>query len=126
MTKLKQIYKCKACGNIVEIVNEGVGELVCCNQPMKLLEENTEDQGMEKHVPVIVEEDGKITVKVGDVEHPMTEEHYIQWIEITVDGISCKKFLTPEEAPKAVFTVPGSYKEISAREYCNVHGLWKS
>jgi superoxide reductase len=126
MTKRKEIYKCEGCGNIVEVINEGVGELVCCNQPMQLLEEHTEDQGLEKHVPVITKEEGKVIVEVGDVEHPMTQEHFIQWIELTVDGKSCKKFLTPDDKPRAVFNVPNDYSEISAREYCNIHGLWKA
>lgn len=126
MTKRKEIYKCEVCGNIVEIVNEGIGELVCCNQPMVQLQEHTEDQGLEKHVPVVTKEEGKVIVEVGDVEHPMTKEHYIQWIELTVDGKSCKKFLTPDDKPRAVFNVPKKYSEISAREYCNIHGLWKA
>jgi superoxide reductase len=126
MAKIKEIYKCEVCGNIVEVINEGVGELVCCNQPMILLQEHAEDQGLEKHVPVITKEEGKVIVEVGDVEHPMTEEHYIQWIELTVDGKSCKKFLTPDDKPRAEFKVPREYSEISAREYCNIHGLWKA
>ena len=126
MTKRKQIYKCEICGMIVEVVNEGSGELVCCNRPMTLLKEHSQDQGLEKHVPVIVEKKGKVIVKVGDVEHPMTQEHYIEWIELTVDGKSCRKYLTSDDKPEATFFVPKKYKEISAREYCNVHGLWKA
>ncbi len=122
MTQLKQIYKCNICGNITEVLHTGVGELVCCGQPMELLKEKIEDEGGEKHVPVIEKEDGKVRVKIGSVPHPMEKEHYIEWIEIIVDGKYCRKFLKPGEKPEAVFKVEG--EKIQAREYCNVHGLW--
>ncbi len=124
MTKRGQIYKCEVCGNIVEVIHEGPGELVCCDQPMVLLEEKTADTSTEKHVPFIKREDGKYVVVVGEnALHPMEEKHYIEWIELTVDGVVYKKFLNPGDEPKAVFEVPEG-KEVSAREYCNVHGLW--
>ncbi len=123
MTQLKQIYKCEACGNIVEVLRTGVGELVCCGQPMKLQKENTVDAAREKHVPVIEKIEGGVRVKVGAVPHPMIPEHYIEWIEIIVDGRSCRKFLQPGDAPEAEFAVSG--EQITAREYCNLHGLWK-
>ncbi len=124
MTKRGQIYKCEVCGNIVEVVHEGPGDLVCCGQPMVLLEEKTADTSTEKHVPFIKREDGKYVVVVGEnALHPMEEKHYIEWIELTVDGVVYKKFLNPGDEPKAVFEVPEG-KEVSAREYCNIHGLW--
>jgi len=119
MTNKKEIYKCEICGNIIEVVHEGIGELICCGQPMKLKKENTVDASQEKHVPIIV---GK-KVKIGSVKHPMEEKHYIEWIEATSEtGETSKVFLKPEDKPEAKF----SFKPISAREYCNLHGLWKS
>jgi superoxide reductase len=124
MTKRLQVYKCEICGNIVEVLHTGAGELVCCGEPMKLLEENTVDAAQEKHVPVIEKVDGGIKVKVGDVPHPMIDVHYIEWIEIVVDGKAYRQFLNPGDKPEAFFPVTGD--DITAREYCNVHGLWKS
>ncbi len=125
MTEKLQIYKCEICGNIVEVMHTGVGQLVCCGQPMKLMQEKTEDSSIEKHVPFMKKEDGKVIVKVGkNTAHPMEEKHYIEWIELLVDGKSYRQFLSPGDKPEAEFLVEG--KEISAREYCNIHGLWKS
>ena len=123
MTQLKQIYKCSVCGNIVEVIHASGGELVCCGKPMELLQEKTQDQGYEKHLPVIEITDQGILVKVGSVPHPMEEAHYIEWIEIMADGRSCLKFLKPGDKPEALFTITA--KEVTAREYCNLHGLWK-
>ena len=124
MTKRLQIYKCEVCGNIVEVLHEGAGELVCCGQPMKLLVENTVDAALEKHVPVVEKTAAGIKVKVGSVAHPMEEKHYIEWIEVIADGEVYRQFLRPGEAPEATFDLkaPG----VEAREYCNVHGLWKA
>lgn len=124
MTELKQIYRCNVCGNIVEVLHAGVGELVCCGQPMELLEEKTEDVGKEKHAPVIEKSESGVTVKVGSTPHPMEETHYIEWIEILADGKVYRKFLKPGDAPEAEFKI--SANKIIAREYCNMHGLWKS
>lgn len=124
MTKRLQIYKCEVCGNMVEIIHEGVGELVCCNQPMKLMEENTTDAALEKHVPVIEKTEDGIKVKVGSVPHPMQEDHHIEWIELIADGRAYRQFLSPGEEPEAVFSIEA--QSITAREYCNLHGLWKS
>ena len=125
MTKKMEIYKCEICGNIVEVLHSGKGELVCCGKPMNLMQEKTEDSSIEKHVPFIIKEDKKITVKVGEnTAHPMEEKHYIEWIELLVDGKSYRQFLNPGNKPEAEFLVEG--KEISAREYCNIHGLWRS
>jgi superoxide reductase len=126
MTKEGQIYKCEVCGNVVEVVHEGQESLVCCGQPMKLQKAHTEDKGMEKHVPVIEENGNYITVKVGDIEHPMEENHYIEWIELTVDDAVYRRYLSPTDNPEVSFTVPERHIELSARAYCNVHGLWKS
>lgn len=123
MTQQKQIYRCNVCGNIVEVLHAGQGELVCCGQPMELLQEKTEDVGQEKHVPVIEKTDKRIKVKVGSVPHPMEEEHYIEWIELIADGKSLRKFLKSGYLPEAEFEIQAD--DIKAREYCNVHGLWK-
>jgi superoxide reductase len=124
MTKRGQVYKCEVCGNIVEVLHEGAGELVCCGQPMKLLEEKTADTSQEKHVPFVKREGNAYVVLVGEnALHPMEEKHYIEWIELVVDGVSHKKFLKPGDEPKAVFEIPEG-KEVFAREYCNIHGLW--
>ncbi len=125
MTKIRQIYKCGSCGNIIEIVHPGGGELVCCGQQMELLREKHDDKGEEKHVPVIEEIEGGIRVRVGSIPHPMENEHYIEWIEIVTDGIAHRKFLEPGEEPEAIFSVT-TVGSITAREYCSVHGLWQS
>ena len=124
MTELKQIYKCTICGNIVEVLHAGVGELVCCNQSMELLIEKTSDVGLEKHVPVIERTETGVKVKVGDIPHPMEQNHYIEFIEIIADGKTCKKHLNPGDNPEAEFKITS--EKIEAREYCTVHGLWKS
>jgi len=124
MTELRQIYRCNVCGNIVEVLHVGVGQLVCCGQPMELLTEKAVDVGLEKHVPVIEKIGNKVKVKVGSVPHPMEQKHYIEWIEITADGKTCKRFLKPGEKPEAEFEIAA--QRITAREYCNIHGLWKS
>jgi len=124
MTERLQVYKCEKCGNIVEVVHASTGQLVCCGQPMRLLVENTTDAAREKHVPVIEKGTDKITVKVGSVAHPMEEKHYIEWIELIADGRVYRQYLKPGEAPTAVF--PLSAGKVSAREYCNLHGLWRA
>ena len=124
MMQQNQIYKCNICGNIVELLHMGGGELVCCGQPMELLEEKTEEMGKEKHIPVIEQDKNGVKVKVGSVEHPMEKEHYIEWIEIIADGAVQRQFLNPGDLPQAQFSLQA--KDIIAREYCNVHGLWKS
>ena len=123
MAKKLQVYKCMACGNIVEVVHGGDGELVCCGQPMKNLIAKTADEGKEKHVPVIEKVDGGIKAKVGSVPHPMEEKHYIEWIEILADGKAYRQFLNPGDAPEAEFSVEAS--TVTAREHCSIHGLWK-
>lgn len=124
MTERLQVYKCEVCGNIVEVLHEGEGELVCCDQPMKLYTENTEDAAVEKHVPVVEKTDCCVKVKVGSAAHPMQDEHYIEWIEVIADGKAYRQFLKPGDAPEATFAIQAD--QIMVREYCNVHGLWKA
>ena len=124
MTEQKQVYKCNICGNIVEVLHAGVGQLVCCGQPMELLVERTEDIGKEKHVPVIEKTETGIRVKVGSIPHPMEENNYIEWIEAIADGVIYRRFLKPGDKPEAEFEIVA--ENITVREYCNVHGLWKS
>ncbi len=124
MAERLQVYKCETCGNIVEVLVGGKGELVCCGKPMKLMTENTVDAAKEKHVPVIEKIDGGVKVKVGSVAHPMDEKHYIQWVEIIADGKILRQFLKPGDKPEAVFKVDAA--SVTAREYCNLHGFWKA
>ena len=124
MTNLLEIYKCNVCGNIVEVVHTGKGELVCCGQPMALQKENTVDAAQEKHVPILEKNEEGVVVKVGDVPHPMDKDHFIEWIEITTNIGSSKKFLKPKEKPEKSFPVKAEV--LHARAYCNLHGLWKS
>jgi superoxide reductase len=123
MTNLNEIYKCSVCGNMVEVIHASGGTLVCCGQPMELLKEKTGEIGSEKHVPVIEIKKDKVTVKIGAIEHPMEEKHYIEWIELLADGKIYRKYLKPNDKPIAEFYI--SAKTVAAREYCNVHGLWK-
>lgn len=124
MAEKLQVYKCSVCGNIVEVLHGGVGELVCCDQPMDLLVAKSADQGKEKHVPVIEKIDGGVKVKVGSVAHPMEEDHFIEWIEVLADGKAYRQFLSPGQAPEAVFKIQAT--SITAREHCNKHGLWEA
>ncbi len=124
MTEKLQIYKCEICGNIVEMLHGGDGELVCCDAPMKNYVENTVDAAKEKHVPVIEKVPGGFKVKVGSVAHPMEEKHYIEWIEVIADGKAYRQFLQPGQAPEAFFEIQA--EKVVAREYCNLHGLWKA
>ena len=125
MAERGKIYKCALCGKIVEVLKEGKGRLSCCGQEMELLTEKTAESSQEKHVPFIAREGDKYIVKVGqNAAHPMEEGHYIQWIELIADGISYFKFLKPQDLPQAEFVLPEA-KDVSAREYCNLHGLWR-
>ncbi len=127
MTEVMQVYKCMVCGNIVEVLYVGGGPLSCCGQPMKLMTENTVDAALEKHVPVVQFNGDEIHVKVGSVEHPMTEEHYIQWIEVITSDKVYRKNLKPGDVPEATFKFSGNMEDIKGvREYCNLHGLWKA
>ena len=123
-TELKQIYKCNICENIVEMVHSGAGELVCCGQPMELKQEKKQDEGAEKHVPIIEKTGAGVIVKVGSVAHPMTSEHHIEWIEIITEHRVYRKVLDLDQEPWAEFCVEAEH--IQTRTYCNIHGLWSS
>ncbi|GFZ34017.1 desulfoferrodoxin [Clostridium zeae] len=124
MTEVNQVYKCEVCGNIVEVVNQAGGTLVCCGKPMTLKKENTTDGAKEKHVPVVEAVEGGVLVKVGEVAHPMTEEHLIQWIEVITESKVLRSTLKAGDKPEAYFNT-GDEKVVAVREYCNLHGLWK-
>ncbi len=124
MAKRLDVFKCDVCGNIVEMLHVGGGELVCCNQPMTLLVEKTADKSTEKHVPVIEKIEGGYKVTVGTTLHPMTDEHFIEWIELIADNKVYREYLQPGQTPSAVFMIEAT--EVSAREYCNLHGNWQS
>jgi superoxide reductase len=123
MAKQLEVYKCEVCGNIIEVLHGGAGSLVCCGKPMKLLVENTTDAAKEKHVPVIEKTADGFKVRVGSVPHPMEEKHFIEWIELMADGVAYRRFLLPGAAPEVAFCVKAD--KVSAREHCNLHGLWK-
>lgn len=127
MTNKLEMYKCDICGNFVEVVLSGAGELVCCGKPMNLLKANTTDAAQEKHVPYFVKKDNELEVRVGSVLHPMTDEHYIQFVEVVSDDERYvkRKYLYPNEEP--VFLLKGyDIGALTAREYCNLHGLWEA
>lgn len=118
------VYKCELCGNIVEVLHGGAGTLVCCAEDMKLMVEGTVDAAREKHIPVIQKTAAGYKVVVGEVAHPMLDNHYIEWIELIADGITYRQYLTPGQAPEAEFCVQA--EKVTAREYCNLHGHWKA
>ena len=124
MAELNQIYKCNVCGNIVESVHAGAGELICCEQPMELQREKTEDEGMEKHKPVVERTTTGVIVRVGATPHPMTSEHHIAWIEVITEHRTYRKGLNLAYEPWAEFFLDAEH--IKVRAYCNVHGLWIS
>jgi len=123
MAEKLEVYKCMQCGNMVEVVHGGAGDLVCCGQPMKKMAENAVDAATEKHVPVVEKIDGGFKVAVGTVPHPMEKNHYIEWIELLAEHTAYRQFLEPGTPPQAVFHIQAG--PVSAREYCNLHGLWK-
>lgn len=127
MTEEKQVYRCNICGNIVEVLHLGVGKLVCCDNEMQLLKEKSEGVGPEKHVPIIEQTENGIKVKIGEIIHPMEENHCIEWVEIVTDKGIYRKVFKPGDNPEAEFNVGiEDVNEVSAREYCSIHGLWKS
>lgn len=123
MPEVLEIYKCDVCGNIVEMVHGGAGQLICCGEPMEKLEEQTADSAVEKHVPVVEKIDGGVKATVGSTLHPMTDEHFIEWIELIADGRAYRQWLTPDDEPVATFMIDA--EGVTAREHCNIHGLWK-
>jgi len=124
MTKLKEVYKCEICGNIIEILHANAGIIVCCGQPMKLQAENTVDAAKEKHIPVVEQVEGGVLVRVGTIEHPMIEKHYIEWIEVQTLNKIYRNYLNPGDKPEALFLL--EEEVLCVREYCNIHGLWKA
>lgn len=124
MTKINQIYRCSVCGNIVEVLHEGNGQLVCCGQPMELLITKNTDVGFEKHVPIINKTETEIIITVGSVPHPMEETHYIELIELIADNKIYRQFLKAGDKAMAIFEIKAD--KITARAYCNIHGLWQS
>ena len=124
MTIKLGIYKCEHCGNIVEVVHCGGAPLMCCGTKMVLLEEKTADASTEKHVPVIEKVDVGYKVTVGSIPHPMTEKHYIEWIELIAGDKVYREFLNPGSPAEAIFCIEA--EAVEARELCNVHGLWKA
>ena len=124
MTALNEIYKCSVCGNIVEVVHGSEAKMVCHDQPMVRQVENTVDASKEKHVPVIERTATGVLVKIGSVPHPMEEKHHIEWIELIADGKVLRAYLKPGMKPEAEFACTA--QTLSAREYCNLHGLWKN
>ncbi|MDA3863784.1 MAG: desulfoferrodoxin [Deltaproteobacteria bacterium] len=125
MTKKMEVYKCEKCGNIVEMTHGGIGQLVCCDQKMTKMEEQTADYKTEKHVPIFGDSEKGVKVVVGSTAHPMTEEHYIEWIEVINGNYVNRKYLKPGDKPEAQFYVP-KQNSLILRDYCNVHGLWKN
>lgn len=124
MTQKREVYKCNSCGNIVEVLHAGVGELVCCGQPMQKMDEKNQEEGLtEKHLPVVGSNGQKVTVKIGSIAHPMEEKHFIEWIEIETADECLRKFLKPGDAPEAEVAI--SAANFQVRAYCNIHGLWK-
>lgn len=124
MAEKLQVYKCAVCGNLVEVLHGGAGELVCCGQAMNLMAENSVDAAREKHVPVVEKTAGGFLVKIGSVPHPMEEKHYIEFIELLAGGNVYRQFLKPGDKPEATFVTEAS--EVTARAYCNLHGLWRA
>ncbi|MCX6666856.1 MAG: desulfoferrodoxin [Euryarchaeota archaeon] len=125
MTKLREIYKCNVCGNIVEVLHTGAGQLVCCGAPMQLMDEKIQDSSVEKHVPYVEKTKNGILVKIGQNQaHPMEDKHYIEWIQVITDNAAYRKFLKPGDKPQAEFPIKAD--SVQAREYCNIHGLWKN
>ena len=121
-----KLYKCSHCGNIIEMVEDKGVKVVCCGEPMQLLDPNTTDAATEKHVPVVESAGNKVTVKVGSVEHPMTEEHHISFIILETDRGVQRKDLDPAGKPEAEFVLADGEKAVAAYEYCNLHGFWKA
>lgn len=121
-----KFFKCETCGNIVEMVKESGVNVMCCGTQMKELVPGTTDAAVEKHVPVAAVDGNKVSVVVGEVEHPMADEHYIEWIVIETTNGSQKKLLKPGQAPKAEFLLADGEVLVATYAYCNLHGLWKA
>ena len=125
MLKRGQIFRCNTCGNMFELINVGGGTPACCGNEMEILSDAPKDVGAEKHVPIIEKTESGVKVKIGSIPHPMEETHYIAWIEIITDNETQRVFLQPGDAPEAVFKIDDT-TNLFAKEYCTVHGLWRS
>ncbi len=119
-----KFYRCRICGKIVAMVNETPVPTICCGEPMQQLIPGTTDAAQEKHVPVVIREGNKVTVKIGSVEHPMTPEHYIQWIALQTKNGNQRKIFKPTDKPEAVFALTEDDEIVAVYEYCNLHSLW--
>lgn len=119
-------FSCKTCGNIIEFAKESGVPVMCCGQPMTELIPGTSDGAAEKHVPVVTVDGNKVVVEIGEVEHPMVEAHYIEWIVLETKKGSQKVKLTPADKPRAEFLLTEGDVVVAAYEYCNLHGLWKA
>lgn len=124
MAKRNEVYKCNVCGNMTEGLHEGAGKMVCCNQEMTVITENTTDAAREKHVPVVEKTATGYKVTVGSVPHPMEEKHYIEWIELIAGDRTYRQYLKPGAPPEASFALTA--EKVKARAYCNIHGLWSN
>ena len=122
----KRFFRCLSCGNIIGVIKDGGGPLVCCGQPMQEIKANTTDAAQEKHVPVVTVHDRTIEVNVGSVAHPMLAEHWIEWIHLETKKGAQMAHLQPGDTPKAVFVLAPGDEVIAAYAYCNLHGLWKT
>lgn len=123
MTQERKFFRCEICGNITGLIKAGGGEMSCCGKPMTLLKPNSALAATDKHIPVVSVEDGKVTVRVGSTDHPMTKEHYIEWIYLCSEGKGQRYELKPNDAPEAVFYI-GNEEITAVYAYCNLHGLW--
>ena len=121
----KRFFRCLSCGNIIGVIKDGGGPLVCCGQPMQEIKANTTDAAQEKHVPGVTIHDRTIEVNVGSVAHPMLAEHWIEWIHLETKKGAQMAHLQPGDTPKAVFVLAPGDEAIAAYAYCNLHGLWK-
>src|SRR5512137_1809703 len=124
MTKKRELYYCKQCGNVIEVAFAGSTPLICCGEEMTLLVAKSGEEGKEKHRPVVVASRTGIVVKVGSIDHPMTDQHYIAFIEVLTAGAVCRAELNPGDKPQAEFRIKEA-DIVEVRAYCNVHGLWK-
>ena len=120
-----RFFLCKHCGNLVGMIHSSGVPIICCGEPMTELQPGSVDASKEKHVPVVAVEGDKVTVTIGSVLHPMTEEHSIQWIYLHTEHGGQRKVLRPGDAPVATFALTDD-KPVSAYAYCNLHGLWKT
>ncbi|MDI9436517.1 MAG: desulfoferrodoxin [Euryarchaeota archaeon] len=121
------VYRCQVCDHVIEVLHDGEGELVCCQVPMTLLVERNDDTGQEKHVPVLEKTDSGFLVKVGEVAHPMEDEHCIDWIEVQADGRIYRQPLEAGDQPQAHFDLDlDQVEQITLRSFCNIHGLWRA